>query len=134
MIRYRTRDLTRLLPGTARPFRRIEKITGRDDDMIILRGVNMFPSQIEEIILGIPGLMANYQLQLKKKGRMDTLDVLVEAREIASGEHDRETLAKQVKGRIKDVIGVSVVVKVLTPNSLPRSEGKAKRLLDLRDK
>ncbi len=134
MIRYRTRDLTRLLPGTARPFRRIEKITGRDDDMIILRGVNMFPSQIEEIILGIPGLVANYQLQLKKKGRMDTLDVLVEAREIASGEHDRETLAKQVKGRIKDVIGVSVRVNVLMPNSLPRSEGKAKRLLDLRDK
>jgi len=134
MIRYRTRDLTRLLPGTARPFRRIEKITGRDDDMIILRGVNMFPSQIEEIILGIPGLVANYQLQLKRKGRMDTLDVLVEAREIASGEHDRETLAKQVKGRIKDVIGVSVGVNVLMPNSLPRSEGKAKRLLDLRDK
>lgn len=133
IVRYRTRDLTRLLPGTARPFRRIEKITGRNDDMIILRGVNMFPSQIEEIILGIPGLVANYQLLLKRKGRMDTLDVLVEAREIASGEHDRETLAKQVKGRIKDVIGVSVGVSVLLPNTLPKSEGKAKRLLDLRD-
>lgn len=132
IIRYRTRDLTKLLPGTARSFRRIEKITGRSDDMIILRGVNMFPSQIEEIILAIPGLTAAYQLQLHKKGRMDTLDVLVEAREQAAGEHDRETLSKQVKGRIKDVIGVSCNVQVLEPDTLPKSEGKAKRLLDLR--
>ena len=80
VVRYRTRDLTRLLPGTARSFRRIEKITGRSDDMIILRGVNLFPSQIEEILLTIPGLTAQYQLTLRKKGRMDTLDVAVEAR------------------------------------------------------
>ncbi|GGG48592.1 phenylacetate-coenzyme A ligase [Kocuria dechangensis] len=133
IIRYRTRDLTRLLPGTARSFRRIEKITGRNDDMIILRGVNLFPSQIEEIILGIPGLTAQYQLKLKKNGRMDSLDVLVECREVAQGEQDRHTLAKQVKGRIKDVIGVSVHTEVLLPLSLPRSEGKAKRLVDLRN-
>jgi phenylacetate-CoA ligase len=133
IVRYRTRDLTRLLPGTARSFRRIEKITGRNDDMIILRGVNLFPSQIEEIILGIPGLTAQYQLKLKKNGRMDTLDVLVECREVAQDEQDRHTLAKQVKGRIKDVIGVSVHTEVLPPLSLPRSEGKAKRLVDLRN-
>ncbi len=132
VIRYRTKDLTKLLPGTSRTMRRIEKITGRSDDMIILRGVNMFPSQVEEIILAIPGLTAQYQLQLHKKGRMDDLDVLVEARPQAAGEHDRETLAKQVRGRIKDVIGVSCNVKVLEPDTLPKSEGKAKRLLDLR--
>jgi phenylacetate-CoA ligase len=132
VVRYRTRDLTRLLPGTARSFRRIEKITGRSDDMIILRGVNLFPSQIEEILLTIPGLTAQYQLTLRKKGRMDTLDVAVEARPQVS-EGDRETLAKQVKGRIKDVIGVSVGVGVLPPNSVTRSEGKAKRIVDLRN-
>ncbi len=132
VVRYRTRDLTRLLPGTARSFRRIEKITGRSDDMIILRGVNLFPSQIEEILLTIPGLTAQYQLTLRKKGRMDTLDVAVEARPQVS-EVDRETLAKQVKGRIKDVIGVSVGVGVLPPNSVTRSEGKAKRIVDLRN-
>ncbi len=133
IIRYRTKDLTRLLPGTARTMRRMAKITGRSDDMIILRGVNMFPSQIEEIILAIPGLTAQYQLQLKKSGRMDTLDVFVEARPQASSDADRATLAKQVKGRIKDVIGVSVGVDVVKPDTLPKSEGKAKRLLDLRD-
>ncbi|MDN5763339.1 MAG: phenylacetate--CoA ligase, partial [Microlunatus sp.] len=107
VVRYRTRDLTRLLPGTARSFRRMEKITGRSDDMIILRGVNLFPSQIEEILLAIPGLTAQYQLELRRKGRMDVLDVKVEARPQVI-EPDWETLAKQVKGRIKDVIGVSV--------------------------
>ncbi|WP_370894850.1 phenylacetate--CoA ligase PaaK [Janibacter sp. GXQ6167] len=132
IVRYRTRDLTRLLPGTARSFRRIEKITGRSDDMIILRGVNLFPSQIEEIILGIPGLVAQYQLVLKKSGRMDTLDVLVETRDIVQ-DSDRHTLAKQVKGRIKDVIGVSTHVEILPPKTLPRSEGKAKRLVDQRN-
>ena len=133
VVRYRTKDLTRLLPGTARSFRRIEKITGRSDDMIILRGVNLFPSQIEEIILAIPGLTAQYQLALRKKGRMDTLDVSVEARPQAAGEEEREVLARQVKGRIKEVIGVSVGVEVLLPKTLTRSEGKAKRLVDLRD-
>ena len=133
IIRYRTRDLTRLLPGTARSMRRIEKITGRSDDMIILRGVNLFPSQIEEILLAIPGLTAFFQLHLKKKGRMDAMDVFVEARSQASGEADREVLAKQVVGRIKDVIGVSVGVTVLPPGGIERSQGKAKRIIDERN-
>jgi len=133
IIRYRTRDLTRLLPGTARSMRRIEKITGRSDDMIILRGVNLFPSQIKEILLAIPGLTAFFQLHLKKKGRMDAMDVYVEARSQAAGEADREVLAKQVVGRIKDVIGVSVGVHVLPPNGIERSQGKAKRIIDERN-
>ena len=133
IIRYRTRDLTRLLPGTARSMRRIEKITGRSDDMIILRGVNLFPSQIEEILLAIPGLTAFFQLHLKKKGRMDAMDVFVEARSQASGEADREVLAKQVVGRIKDVIGVSVGVTVVPPGGIERSQGKAKRIIDERN-
>lgn len=133
IIRYRTRDLTRLLPGTARSLRRIEKITGRSDDMIILRGVNLFPSQIEEILLAIPGLTALFQLHLKKKGRMDAMDVHVEARSQASGENDREVLAKQVVGRIKDVIGVSVGVTVVPPGGIERSQGKAKRIIDERN-
>ena len=132
IIRYRTRDLTRLLPGTARSLRRIEKITGRSDDMIILRGVNLFPSQIEEILLAIPGLTSFFQLHLKKKGRMDAMDVHVEARSQASGENDREVLAKQVVGRIKDVIGVSVGVTVVPPGGIERSQGKAKRIIDER--
>ncbi|XBB69977.1 phenylacetate--CoA ligase PaaK [Nocardioides sp. WV_118_6] len=131
VVRYRTRDLTRLLPGTARSFRRIEKITGRSDDMIILRGVNLFPSQVEEIVMAIPGLTAQYQLQLRRSGRMDSLDVLVEARDTVCAA-DRDSLARQVKGRIKDVIGVSCQVEVLAPETLPRSEGKAQRLVDLR--
>ena len=133
IIRYRTRDLTRLLPGTARSLRRIEKITGRSDDMIILRGVNLFPSQIEEILLAIPGLTAFFQLHLKKKGRMDAMDVRVEARSQASGENDRAVLAKQVVGRIKDVIGVSVGVEVVPPGGIERSQGKAKRIIDERN-
>ena len=132
IIRYRTRDLTRLLPGTARSLRRIEKITGRSDDMIILRGVNLFPSQIEEILLAIPGLTSFFQLHLKKKGRMDAMDVYVEARSQAAGEADREVLAKQVVGRIKDVIGVSVGVTVVPPGGIERSQGKAKRIIDER--
>lgn len=133
VIRYRTRDLTRLLPGTARPFRRLARLTGRSDDMLIVRGVNLFPSQIEEIILAIPGLTAQYQLIRTRSGRMEGLDVVVEAREVASSEEHRNTLAKQVKGRIKDVIGVSTNVSVVPPKTIPRSEGKAKRIIDKRD-
>ena len=133
IIRYRTRDLTRLLPGTARPFRRLARLTGRSDDMLIVRGVNLFPSQIEEIILAIPGLTAQYQLIRTRSGRMEGLDVVVEAREVASSEEHRNTLAKQVKGRIKDVIGVSTNVSVVPPKTIPRSEGKAKRIIDKRD-
>ena len=133
IVRYRTRDLTRLLPGTSRSFRRMEKIRARSDDMLIIRGVNLFPSQIEEIILGVPGLTAHYQLVLEKQGRMDTLRIKVEARPASSGAEHRETMSKQVSGRVKEVIGVSTKVEVVDPNTLPRSEGKAKRLLDLRN-
>ncbi len=134
VVRYRTRDLTRLLPGTTRSFRRMEKIKARSDDMLIIRGVNLFPSQIEEIILGIPALTAHYEILLKREGRMDTMDLRIETRPVASGPQHRETLAKQVKGRIKDVIGVSTHVEIVDAYSLPRSEGKAKRVHDLRPK
>jgi phenylacetate-CoA ligase len=133
VIRYRTRDITRLLPGTARSMRRIEKITGRSDDMIILRGVNMFPSQVEEVLLSIPGLTAFYYLRLYSKGRMDALDVHVEARPEPRQEN-YPTLQAQVVRRIKDVIGVSVGVNILPPGSIERSIGKAKHLIDQREK
>lgn len=132
IVRFRTRDLTRLLPGTARSFRRIASVAGRTDDMIILRGVNLFPSQIEEIILAIPGLTAQYQLELRRKGRMDTLTVNVEGREMSALKSDRKALAMQVQERVKDVIGVSVDVNVLPPHSIQRSTGKARRLIDMR--
>lgn len=130
IVRYRTRDLTRLLPGTARTMRRIEKITGRSDDMIILRGVNLFPSQVEEILLTIPGLTAHFQLVLTKSGRMDAMQVRVEARPDAGA--DRKPLADRVTRRIKDVIGVSVTVEVVEPFGIERSLGKARHVVDNR--
>ncbi|OFB35845.1 phenylacetate-CoA ligase [Mycolicibacterium sp. (ex Dasyatis americana)] len=133
IVRYRTRDLTALLPGTARSMRRIHKITGRSDDMIILRGVNLFPTQIEEIILEIDCLAPQFQCVLDRAGRMDSLTVRVECRAGAtSGQRDGAvaTLEKQIKNRI----GVSVAVDVVEPNAVERSEGKAKRLIDNRPK
>jgi phenylacetate-CoA ligase len=132
VIRYRTRDLTRLLPGTARTMRRMEKVTGRSDDMIILRGVNLFPSQIEEILLGFPGLSAHFQLVLSKAGRMDAMQVNVEARPEHAGSQERSSTADRVRKRIKDVIGVSTAVQVLEPFAIERSLGKARRIVDLR--
>jgi phenylacetate-CoA ligase len=134
IVRYRTRDLTRLLPGTARTMRRIEKITGRSDDMIILRGVNMFPSQVEEILLAVPGLTAHFQLVLSKNGRMDNLDVRVECRPDAADAQTRSAMADQVRSRVKDVIGVSVGVDVVEPFGIERSMGKARRVIDNRDR
>ncbi|THA75768.1 phenylacetate--CoA ligase PaaK [Streptomyces sp. A0592] len=132
VIRYRTRDLTRLLPGTARPaFRRMEKITGRSDDMIILRGVNLYPTQIEEILLRTPGLAPHFQLRLAREGRMDTLTVRVEARR-ESDTAQREAAAAGVVQAVKAGIGVSVRVEVVDPETLERSVGKIKRLVDLR--
>ncbi|MFE6906334.1 phenylacetate--CoA ligase PaaK [Streptomyces erythrochromogenes] len=132
VIRYRTRDLTRLLPGTARPaFRRMEKITGRSDDMIILRGVNLYPTQIEEILLRTPGLAPHFQLRLAREGRMDTLTVRVEARR-ESDPALREAAAAGVVQAVKAGIGVSVRVEVVDPETLERSVGKIKRLVDLR--
>ncbi|OLZ65890.1 phenylacetate--CoA ligase [Streptomyces amritsarensis] len=132
VIRYRTRDLTRLLPGTARPsFRRMAKITGRSDDMIILRGVNLYPTQIEEILLRTPGLAPHFQLRLAREGRMDTLTVRVEARR-ESDTALREAAAAGVVQAVKAGIGVSVRVEVVDPETLERSVGKIKRLVDLR--
>ncbi|WP_129664935.1 phenylacetate--CoA ligase PaaK [Phytoactinopolyspora endophytica] len=133
VIRYRTRDLTRLLPGTARPaFRRMEKVTGRSDDMIILRGVNLFPTQIEEIVLRTDGLAPHFQLRLTRRHRMDHLTVQVEAEPDASSER-RIVAAAHVVSAVKDGIGVSVEVDVVDPDTLERSMGKLRRIKDLRD-
>ncbi|MFE3060203.1 phenylacetate--CoA ligase PaaK [Nocardia sp. NPDC059239] len=131
VIRYRTRDLTRLLPGTARSMRRMQKITGRSDDMIILRGVNLFPTQIEELILTVPGLAPQFQCVLERPGRMDTLTVQVEARpDVLSDQWS--AAGAELCAKIKNRIGVTVEVEVFAPSALERSLGKAKRLIDNR--
>ena len=130
VIRYRTRDLTRLLPGTSRTMRRMEKITGRSDDMLIIRGVNVFPSQIEEMILKQPELSPHYVLELSKDGPMDHLTVLVE---LAPGAADAAS-ADKLKHNIKSFIGVTTDVKVVPISSIERSIGKAKRVIDKRPK
>ena len=132
IIRYRTRDLTALRPGTARPaFRRMDKVTGRSDDMIILRGVNVFPTQIEEIVLGITGLSPHFQLRLSRRDRMDHLTVVVEARPDAAADL-RTSAAVEIVGRVKDGVGVTVGVEVVDPETLERSVGKLKRVIDER--
>ncbi|MFH9580640.1 phenylacetate--CoA ligase PaaK [Streptomyces globisporus] len=133
VIRYRTRDLTRLLPGTARTFRRMEKVTGRSDDMVILRGVNLFPTQIEEIVLRTPAVAPHFQLRLTRDGRMDALTVLAEARADATTE-EREKAARAIAAAVKDGVGVSVNVEVVDPETLDRSVGKIRRIVDLREK
>jgi phenylacetate-CoA ligase len=131
VIRYRTRDLTRLLPGTARTMRRIEKITGRTDDMIILRGVNLFPTQIEELILRIPALSPHFQCVLERTGNLDTLTVVVERREDATGPVAMDA-GVAVQKLVKNSIGVSVDVLVVEPAAVERSMGKMKRIVDKR--
>ncbi|PKV83977.1 phenylacetate--CoA ligase PaaK [Streptomyces sp. TLI_146] len=131
VIRYRTRDLTRLLPGSARVFRRMEKVTGRSDDLVILRGVNLFPTQIEEIVLRTPGLAPHFQLRLTKEGRLDALTVRVEARADTPPEQ-RDAAARSIVAAVKDGIGVSVAVEVVDPETIERSVGKFKRIVDLR--
>jgi phenylacetate-CoA ligase len=132
IIRYRTRDLTRLLPGTARPgMRRMQKITGRSDDMIILRGVNVFPTQIEEVVLRTPGLAPHFQLVLTTEGRLDALAVRVEARPDTPAEL-RASAAAEVERAVKDTIGVKVSCEIVDPETLERSVGKLQRLKDLR--
>lgn len=131
VIRYRTRDLTRLLPGTARVFRRMEKVTGRTDDMVILRGVNLFPTQIEEIVLRTAGVAPHFQLRLTRDGRMDALTVRAEARADATPQRRAEA-AREIATAVKDGIGVSVAVEVVDPETLERSVGKIKRIVDLR--
>ncbi|MFD9318807.1 phenylacetate--CoA ligase PaaK [Streptomyces sp. NPDC060053] len=132
VVRYRTRDLTRLLPGTARVFRRMRKVTGRSDDMVILRGVNLFPTQIEEIVLRTPGVAPHFQLRLTREGRLDALTVRAEARPDATPE-DRVAAAQAVAAAVKDGIGVSVAVEIVDPESLERSVGKIRRIVDLRE-
>ncbi|MFD0369766.1 phenylacetate--CoA ligase PaaK [Streptomyces sp. NPDC059071] len=133
VVRYRTRDLTRLLPGTARVFRRMEKVTGRSDDMVILRGVNLFPTQIEEIVLRTPAVAPHFQLRLTREGRLDALTVRAEARPDATPEQRAEA-ARAIATAVKDGIGVSVAVEVVDPETLERSVGKIKRIVDLRDR
>ena len=131
IVRYRTRDLTRLLPGTARVFRRMEKISGRSDDLVILRGVNLFPTQIEEIVLRTPGVAPHFQLRLTREGRMDSLTVRAEARPGATPEV-REAAVRSIVTAVKNGIGVSVDVEIVEPESLERSVGKIRRIVDLR--
>ncbi|WP_270935232.1 phenylacetate--CoA ligase PaaK [Falsiroseomonas oryzae] len=134
IIRYRTRDLTRLLPGTARPaFRRMQKITGRSDDMIILRGVNVFPSQVEEQILRVPHLAPHYQLVLTREGPLDAMTIAVEC-EPGTDEDERITAAQQLAHHVKEMIGVTAAVDVRDPGAIERSLGKARRVVDRRPK
>lgn len=129
VIRYRTRDLTRLLPGTARSMRRMEKITGRSDDMLIVRGVNLFPTQVEELVLGIADLAGHYQIELSREGRLDCMVVRVEGRAEAFAATDAGTVLAR---RIKERIGVSATVEVVAPGGIERSLGKARRVIDRR--
>ncbi|MEN9383131.1 MAG: hypothetical protein RL323_274 [Pseudomonadota bacterium] len=133
IVRYRTRDLTRLLPGTARPMRRMEKITGRSDDMMIVRGVNVFPSQVEELILRQPALSAHYQCVLTQQGPLDALTVLVETRPgLAPDSTLAKSAAKALQKDIKTFIGTSATIDLRAEGGVERSQGKAKRVLDLR--
>ncbi|WP_287497937.1 phenylacetate--CoA ligase PaaK [Pandoraea sp. CB10b_02] len=132
IIRYRTRDLTRLLPGTARTMRRMEKITGRSDDMMIIRGVNVFPSQVEELLLRQPVLSPHYQIILDKEGPMDTMAVEVEAAVGCDDAAALQTAGNELKRDIKTLIGVSCAVRVKPVGGIERSVGKARRVIDKR--
>jgi phenylacetate-CoA ligase len=133
VIRYRTRDLTKLLSPTARSMRRMAKITGRSDDMMIVRGVNVFPTQIEELILRCEGLAAHYQIELTRAGRLDVLTVHVESAPDAGTAH-REAAAAQLSQLIKNLVGVTAGVAIKEPGAIERSLGKAKRVVDKRPK
>ena len=133
IIRYRTRDLTRLLPPTARSMRRIEKITGRSDDMMIIRGVNVFPTQIEELMLKDAALAPHYQIEITRPSSLDEMTVLVE-RVPGAGSADGEAAGRRLAHLIKNLIGVTADVKVLAPGGIERSLGKARRIVDKRPK
>ncbi len=130
VVRYRTRDLTRLLPGTARSMRRIEKITGRCDDMLIVRGVNVFPTQIEELILRDARLAPQYQIKLTRSGALDAMTVIVEP---ASGASEAGDAGAVLRERIKTHVGVTTTVELAAPGTIPQSQGKAKHVFDLRN-
>jgi phenylacetate-CoA ligase len=134
VIRYRTRDLTRLLPGTARSMRRMARITGRSDDMLIVRGVNLFPTQVEEQILKVKGLSAHYQIVLTREGRLDEAEVVVEAAPASVGEETRKASAAELGHHIKGLIGITANISVVDPGGVERSQGKARRVIDKRPK
>jgi phenylacetate-CoA ligase len=133
VVRYRTRDLTRLLPGTARTMRRMEKVTGRTDDMIILRGVNLFPTQVEELLLGTPELSPHFQCVLSRSGTLDEMTVLVEHREGVATPAAEEA-GRRLRQLVKSTIGVSIAVEVREPGGIERSVGKMRRIVDQRPK
>jgi phenylacetate-CoA ligase len=134
LVRYRTRDLTRLKPGTARPaFRRMERVTGRSDDMIVLRGVNVFPTQVEEVLLRVPGLAPHFQLVLTSRDHLDELTVQVEAR-AGLGEEQRAAAARTLAAQVHDHVGVRVQVVVGDPDTIERSAGKMRRVVDQRNR
>lgn len=130
VIRYRTRDITRLLPGTARSMRRMARITGRSDDMLIIRGVNLFPSAIEEQILSVAGLTPHYLIEVEKRGNLDTVTVSVERR--PDTPRDSAVLEGELTQKIKSILGVSARVAIKDERALPRSQGKAPRVIDRR--
>jgi phenylacetate-CoA ligase len=138
VIRYRTRDLTRLLPGTARTMRRLARITGRTDDMLIIRGVNVFPSQIEELALGYAELAPVYQLKVSKEGPLDKLDVYIEARREATGPMGRsgmDRIGSELQHRVKSLVGISCQIHVVPFGEIERTlVGKSRRVIDCRPK
>jgi phenylacetate-CoA ligase len=134
VIRYRTGDLTRLLPGTARSMRRMEKVTGRSDDMMIVRGVNVFPTQIEELLLEIDALSAHYQIVLTREARLDEMEIMVEARPDAASADAKATATARLTQVVKDRIGITARVNVTEPRAIERSLGKARRVIDKRAK
>jgi phenylacetate-CoA ligase len=132
VIRYRTRDLSRLLPGEVRSMRRMEKVIGRSDDMIIIRGVNVFPTQVEEQVLRCDGLTPHFLIELRRSDRLDQMRVLTEARPSHAEDSAREAQSKLLASFIRNVIGLGAEVIVLEPGQIERSGGKAKRIIDLR--
>jgi phenylacetate-CoA ligase len=134
LIRYRTRDLTSLMPGSARSMRRMAKVEGRSDDMMIVRGVNVFPSQIEEQILRCEGLAPHYLIELRREDRLDTLRVLAEARPSHADQGAREAQSQLLASHVRNTIGLGVKVVVGDPGTIERSAGKARRVVDLRPK
>jgi phenylacetate-CoA ligase len=136
MLRFRTRDLTALLPGSGNAMRRMQRVIGRTDDMLIIRGVNVFPSQIEELLCADPELSAHYLIEIARPNRLDEMSVRVEVRpeRNVAADEARSTIARRVEQRIKDMIGITVSIAVHPPGTIERSAGKARRVIDLRPK
>ncbi len=137
MIRYRTRDITRILPEPCicgRTHIRLERLSGRTDDMLIIRGVNVFPSQIESVLVGIKGVEPHYQLIVEREGNLDTLEVQVEVNEETFSDEVKvlQQLGNEIRKQIKDLLGITCKVRLVEPKSIARSEGKAKRVIDKR--